>query len=186
MMSQWSVKRSSNADRVVHNAHRINLTGHSLRRCRANQSIQGLTGPPPNAKNYSPARVPDPGRHHVGIPGDIIPEFPGGFVGIRTMSFAVTHSTVVAVELCAEVGDGMKGIRRRIVGVFDAPLLLHRAPWATANSRLARATMPTPTGCRWLLRLDASDASLTADNDPQQQSSGFVIRPDREKLGSLD
>jgi hypothetical protein len=30
------------------------------------------------------SEAPDPGRHHVGIPGDIIPESPGDFVGIRT------------------------------------------------------------------------------------------------------
>ncbi len=29
------------------------------------------------------SEAPDPGRHHVGILGDIIPESPGGFVGIR-------------------------------------------------------------------------------------------------------
>jgi hypothetical protein len=28
--------------------------------------------------------APDPGRHHVGILSDIIPESPGGFVGIRS------------------------------------------------------------------------------------------------------
>jgi integrase len=31
------------------------------------------------------SEAPDPGRHHVGIPGDIIPESPGDFVGIRTV-----------------------------------------------------------------------------------------------------
>ena len=49
--------------------------------------------------------------------------------------------------------------------MFDAPPLLHRAPWATANSQLARATMrgrqDTDGYC-------AFDASLTADNDPQR------------------
>jgi hypothetical protein len=29
------------------------------------------------------SEAPDPGRHHVGTLGDIIPESPGGFVGIR-------------------------------------------------------------------------------------------------------
>jgi hypothetical protein len=29
-------------------------------------------------------QAPDPGRHHVGTPGDIISECPGDFVGIRT------------------------------------------------------------------------------------------------------
>jgi hypothetical protein len=32
------------------------------------QGIQGLTAAPPNAKNY-PSEAPDPGRHHLGMPG---------------------------------------------------------------------------------------------------------------------
>jgi len=31
----------------------------------------------------SASEAPDPGRHHVGTPGDIISECPGDFVGIR-------------------------------------------------------------------------------------------------------
>src|SRR5262245_39548323 len=31
------------------------------------------------------SEAPDPGRHHVGTLGDIIPESPGGFVGIRNL-----------------------------------------------------------------------------------------------------
>jgi hypothetical protein len=50
-----------------------------------------LTGPPPNAKNYSPVRRQTPGRHHVGILGDIIPESPGGFVGIRNLTGATFY-----------------------------------------------------------------------------------------------
>ena len=44
---------------------------------------QGLTIPQPDATNYPPSEAPDPGRHHVGIPGDIISECPGDFIGIR-------------------------------------------------------------------------------------------------------
>jgi hypothetical protein len=32
----------------------------------------------------SASEAPNPGRHHVGTPGDIISECPGDFVGIRT------------------------------------------------------------------------------------------------------
>jgi hypothetical protein len=31
----------------------------------------------------SASEAPNPGRHHVGTPGDIISECPGDFVGIR-------------------------------------------------------------------------------------------------------
>src|SRR5437016_3050867 len=34
-------------------------------------------------KKLSASKAPDPGRHHVGTPGDIISECPGDFVGIR-------------------------------------------------------------------------------------------------------
>jgi len=33
----------------------------------------------------SAREAPDPGRHHVGTPGDIISECPGDFVGIRIL-----------------------------------------------------------------------------------------------------
>jgi hypothetical protein len=35
-------------------------------------------------EKLSASEAPDPGRHHVGIPGDIISECPGDFVGIRS------------------------------------------------------------------------------------------------------
>src|ERR1700730_7943473 len=47
--------------------------------------------PPPVTQIHRPARLATRaasfrygGRHHSGIPGDIIPLYPGGFVGIRT------------------------------------------------------------------------------------------------------
>jgi hypothetical protein len=39
----------------------------------------------------------DPGRHHVGILGDIIPESPGGFVGIRSQ-ISIRYVGVVQIE----------------------------------------------------------------------------------------
>src|SRR5436853_3552255 len=35
-------------------------------------------------EKLSASEAPDPGRHHVGTPGDIISECPGDFVGIRS------------------------------------------------------------------------------------------------------
>jgi IstB-like ATP binding protein len=43
----------------------------------------GLTAQRPDAKNYPASEAPQPGRHHVGIQGDIMSECPGDFVGIR-------------------------------------------------------------------------------------------------------
>jgi hypothetical protein len=51
------------------------------------QNAEGLTEPPPNAKKLSASEVSNPGRHHVGTPGEIISECPGEFVGIRIWSF---------------------------------------------------------------------------------------------------
>ena len=39
----------------------------------------------------------------------------------------------MGVELCAEVGDGLTGRRRRIVGVFAHPLLQQRSDTLTAH-----------------------------------------------------
>src|SRR5262245_36719069 len=44
--------------------------------------------PATECQKLSASEAPDPGRHHVGILGDIIPESPGGFVGIRSARFA--------------------------------------------------------------------------------------------------
>src|SRR5439155_14308437 len=56
-------------DRIVHNSHRINLTGHSLRRSRGHQGFQGLNTPATKCKKLSASEAPDPGRHHLGMPG---------------------------------------------------------------------------------------------------------------------
>jgi hypothetical protein len=45
-----------------------------------------LTAPAAECKKCSASEAPDPGRHHVGTPGDIISECPGDFVGIRTLN----------------------------------------------------------------------------------------------------
>src|SRR5262249_45027367 len=52
--------------------------------------------PATECQKLSASEAPDPGRHHVGILGDIIPESPGGFVGIRT---AVIHDSRRRSEL---------------------------------------------------------------------------------------
>jgi hypothetical protein len=38
---------------------------------------------PTECKKLSASEAPDPGRHHLGTPGDIMSECPGDFVGIR-------------------------------------------------------------------------------------------------------
>ena len=98
-------------DRIVHNAHRINLIGHSLRRSRATKpskewSLAGrslATALPGGRARSRPALRPrrpidrpttechklsasegaGPGRHHVGTPGDIISERPGDIISER-------------------------------------------------------------------------------------------------------
>jgi hypothetical protein len=45
-----------------------------------------LTAPAVECKKLSASEAPNPGRHLVGTPGDIISECPGDFVGIRTPS----------------------------------------------------------------------------------------------------
>ncbi len=64
-------------DRLVHNAHRIELTGESLRRARGKQSKTGLTRNPRKERNFLKPTSARPGRdhlvtggrHHPGIPG---------------------------------------------------------------------------------------------------------------------
>jgi hypothetical protein len=43
-----------------------------------------LTATAAECKKLSASEAPDPGRHHVGTPGDIISECLGDFVGIRS------------------------------------------------------------------------------------------------------
>ena len=45
-----------------------------------------MTAPAAECKKLSASEAPDPGRHHVGTPGDIISECPGDFVGIRILT----------------------------------------------------------------------------------------------------
>jgi hypothetical protein len=53
-----------------------------LLRMSAPQS-QDVDHPATECHKLSASEAPDPGRHHVGIPGDIISECPGDFIGIR-------------------------------------------------------------------------------------------------------
>src|SRR6266478_7744321 len=54
---------------------------------------------------------------------------------------------VEMLELCAEVGDGLTGRRRRIVGVFTPPLLQQRSdtpcPMLTSSSCFNQGRSPT-------------------------------------------
>jgi hypothetical protein len=51
-----------------------------------------LTDCPTRCHKSSASKAPDPGRHHVGTPGDIIPECPGDVVGIRSQTETVPKS----------------------------------------------------------------------------------------------
>jgi hypothetical protein len=48
-----------------------------------------LTTPAAGCKKSSASEAPNPGRHHVGTPGDIISECPGDFVGIRSHGLSI-------------------------------------------------------------------------------------------------
>jgi hypothetical protein len=53
-------------------------TGARRARCSSN-----VDHPASGCPKLSAGEAPDPGRHHVGTPGDIVSECPGDFVGIR-------------------------------------------------------------------------------------------------------
>jgi len=55
-----------------------------LAACRAYGSIPSIDRPTTGCHKSSASEAPDPGRYHVGTPGDIISECPGDFIGIRT------------------------------------------------------------------------------------------------------
>jgi hypothetical protein len=57
-----------------------------------------LTREKPSGTNHPPARH-RPGRHHVGILGDIISECPGDFIGIRNHDAFHNNEHVAAVFL---------------------------------------------------------------------------------------
>jgi hypothetical protein len=61
---------------------RSRLAAHSSRH------IPRIDRPAIRCNKSRASEAPHPGRHHVGIPGDIISECPGDFVGIRTSIFS--------------------------------------------------------------------------------------------------
>ena len=60
-------------DRLVHNAHRINSPATACD-AHAPPSHPRIDRPVAECKKLSASEAPDPGRHHVGTPGDIISE----------------------------------------------------------------------------------------------------------------
>jgi hypothetical protein len=56
----------------------------------------------------SASEAPNPGRHHLGAPGDIISECPGDFVGIRTpeVSAGVKDGDQVILNPPGGIGEG--------------------------------------------------------------------------------
>jgi hypothetical protein len=64
---------------------RSRLAAHSSRH------IPRIDRPAIRCNKSRASEAPHPGRHHVGIPGDIISECPGDFVGIRTLGIATAR-----------------------------------------------------------------------------------------------
>jgi hypothetical protein len=62
------------------------MGARSLAACCASprHKVQDVDRPETECQKLSASEAPDPGRHHVGIPGDIISECLGDFIGIRT------------------------------------------------------------------------------------------------------
>jgi hypothetical protein len=70
-------------DRLVHNAHRIDLAGDSLRRRRFRTNPRGLTASLQLCQNHLLAVRPPAKRHRLLSPGDIISESAGDIVGMH-------------------------------------------------------------------------------------------------------
>jgi hypothetical protein len=89
-------------DRLVHNAHRIELAGESLRRTKVSNRGSLDPTPQPVTTIHRPARrairaasFRYGGRHHSGIPGGIIPLHPGGFLGVGMRDCVVIELRVI-------------------------------------------------------------------------------------------
>jgi hypothetical protein len=83
------MRRFQLLDRLVHNAHRIELTGDSLRKRRKVEPAAASVAAVPRARS-SPRLTLTPircqkstGQQAAAPPGGIVPESPGGFAGIR-------------------------------------------------------------------------------------------------------
>src|SRR5882762_5600000 len=109
--------------------------GHEANRTRR------LDQPPsPVTQIHRPARLATRaasfrygGRHHSGIPGDIIPLYPGDFVGIRTRAYTITE---IALRIINSVS-----VER---GKADAPLASTNCRcWENSGSRDCVARLPS-------------------------------------------
>src|SRR5437764_8848732 len=106
-------------------------------------------------------------------------------------------------ELCAEVGDGLTGRRRRIVGVFEPPLLQQRSdtpcPMLTSSSCFSQGRSATRSpevlrnGARALLAqaIEAEVAEFLAKHVDLKTATGLrrVVRhvhlPEREVMTGI-
>jgi hypothetical protein len=66
-----------------------------------------LTATAAECKELSASEAPDPGRHYVGTPGDIISECPGDFVGIRKQDSEAMEAFKKNLPDVAEVRSGL-------------------------------------------------------------------------------
>src|SRR5262245_20023396 len=93
--------------------------------------------PATECQKLSASEAPDPGRHHVGILGDIIPESPGGFVGIRRLCLISLQAAAV------QAGDSRLQARGSRLDTREAQvalMVLHAAlPNSSANTSTCTA-----------------------------------------------
>ena len=95
-------------DRIVHNAHRIELAGESLRRVRPSRekiADENLTRQQPKRHNRSASEPAPPRRHHSVTGGGIISLQHGAFVGIRTQTSSVVPKKPAACVVLMQAQD---------------------------------------------------------------------------------
>ena len=89
-LSRYSPPNSPQAARSL----RRYLRARSLACCaQARGSSPRIDHPTTGCHKLSASEAPDPGRHQVGTPGDIISECPGDFIGIRRFVYSEGNYT---------------------------------------------------------------------------------------------
>jgi hypothetical protein len=120
-----------------------------------------------SAKKYTCQRGAEPGRHHLVIPGDIISERPGDFVGIRILRPGSTYSGLPLPGWSMAVGRSGGGRMRSGIPVVICRLtreVLSRW-WRTTRKPRTPATSwaISPARCRDPQRCDFPALILGTD-----------------------